>query len=150
MVPSPTLLSRESSVQKQPSRGVLREMCSENIHWKHTTNLHENAHAEVWFQYSSQLYWNCTSAWVFSCKFTTYFQNTFFAEHLWTAASVRFYYEHRVLENNSFCITIFFLSIQLLSELSYPFHLTNSLSPFLLITSSILNFVRFFFCNSFL
>ena len=35
-----------------------------------------------------QLYWNCTSAWVFSCKFASYFQNTFSLEHLWTAASV--------------------------------------------------------------
>ena len=25
-----------------------------------------------------QLYWNRTSAWVFSCKFAAYFQNTFF------------------------------------------------------------------------
>ena len=25
-----------------------------------------------------QLYWNYTSAWVFSCKFATYFQNTFY------------------------------------------------------------------------
>ena len=24
-----------------------------------------------------QLYWNYTSAWVFSCKFAVYFQNTF-------------------------------------------------------------------------
>ena len=28
-----------------------------------------------------------TSAWVFSCKFAAYFQNTFSYEHLWTAAS---------------------------------------------------------------
>ena len=32
-----------------------------------------------------------------------------------------------------------FLSIQLLNDLSYPFHLTYILSPFLLITFSILN-----------
>ena len=25
-----------------------------------------------------QIYWNHTSAWVFSCKFAVYFQNTFF------------------------------------------------------------------------
>ena len=25
-----------------------------------------------------QLYWNHTSAWVFSCKFAAYFQNTFY------------------------------------------------------------------------
>ena len=34
-----------------------------------------------------QRYWNHTSAWVFSCKFASYFQNSFFLEHLWTAAS---------------------------------------------------------------
>ena len=34
-----------------------------------------------------QLYWNRTSAWVFSCKFTAYFKNTFSKEHLWMAAS---------------------------------------------------------------
>ena len=33
-----------------------------------------------------QLYWNRTSAWVFSCKFAAYFQNTFSQEHLWVAA----------------------------------------------------------------
>ena len=37
-----------------------------------------------------QLYWNRTLAWVFSCKFDAYFQNTFSSEHLWTAASVIF------------------------------------------------------------
>ena len=34
-----------------------------------------------------QLYRNHTSAWVFSCKFATYFQNTFPYEHLWIATS---------------------------------------------------------------
>ena len=34
-----------------------------------------------------QLYLNRTSAWVFSCKFAAYFQNTFSMEHLWVAAS---------------------------------------------------------------
>ena len=34
-----------------------------------------------------QLYWNRTSAWVFSCQFAAYFQNTFSWEHLWTTAS---------------------------------------------------------------
>ena len=35
-----------------------------------------------------QLYLNCISPWVFSCKFAAYFQNTFSGEHLWTAPSV--------------------------------------------------------------
>ena len=34
-----------------------------------------------------QLYGNHTSTWVFSCKFATYFQNTFSQEHRWRAAS---------------------------------------------------------------
>ena len=32
-------------------------------------------------------YPNRTSAWIFSCKFAAYFQNTFSQEHLWRAAS---------------------------------------------------------------
>ena len=39
-----------------------------------------------------QLCWNQTSAWVFSCKFASYFQNIFFQEHLWVAASVLYTY----------------------------------------------------------
>ena len=31
-----------------------------------------------------------TLAWIFSCKFAAYFQNIFFQEHLWTAASEAF------------------------------------------------------------
>ena len=36
---------------------------------------------------AKQLYWNRTLAWVFSCKFAAYFQNTFSQEQLWMAAS---------------------------------------------------------------
>ena len=36
---------------------------------------------------AKQLYWNHTSTWLFSCKNVAYFQNTFFIEHLWVAAS---------------------------------------------------------------
>ena len=36
---------------------------------------------------SCQLYWNRTSAWMFSCEFAAHFQNTFFKENLWTTAS---------------------------------------------------------------
>ena len=41
---------------------------------------------------------------------------------------------------------VFFLSIQLLNELLYPFHLTYNLSPFILIAFSILNSFKFVFC----
>ena len=37
---------------------------------------------------SLQLYWNRTSARMFSCKFAAYFQSTFSKEHLWMAVSV--------------------------------------------------------------
>ena len=40
---------------------------------------------------AKQLYSKHTSAWVFSCKFAGYFQNTFYEEHLLTAASVIVY-----------------------------------------------------------
>ena len=37
---------------------------------------------------SKQLYWNHTSAQVFSCKFAAYFQKTFSQERFWVTASV--------------------------------------------------------------
>ena len=57
------------------SRGVLRKNCSENKEQIYRGN----THIKVWFQYkvAFQLYWNHTSAWVFSCKFAAYFQTTF-------------------------------------------------------------------------
>ena len=70
--------------QKQPSRGVLKKSCSENM---------------------QQLYWNRTFAWVISCKFAAYFQNTFPQEHLWTAASEiskRTFFNCWVIKSNSF------------------------------------------------
>ena len=39
------------------------------------------------YKLTKQRYWNHTLAWVFSCKFAAYFQNTFSKEHLWRAAS---------------------------------------------------------------
>ena len=36
---------------------------------------------------AEQLYWNHPSIWVFSCKFTLYFQNTFSSKYLRRAAS---------------------------------------------------------------
>ena len=36
---------------------------------------------------AKQRFWNRTSAWVLSCKFAAYFQNTFSQEHLWVTAS---------------------------------------------------------------
>ena len=43
-----------------------------------------------------------TSTWVFSCKFAAYFQNTFFWEHLWVAASgiLRFFLKLQEFQTN--------------------------------------------------
>ena len=36
---------------------------------------------------ATQLYWNRSSAWLFSFKFAAYCQNIFSQEHIWRAAS---------------------------------------------------------------
>ena len=61
--------------QKQPSRGVLSKMCSENMQQIYRrTPMPECDFNKV----ALRLYWNHTLAWVFSCKFAGYFQNTFY------------------------------------------------------------------------
>ena len=57
-----------------PEAAIQRCSWEKELHWKTLKNI-------------IQLYWNCTSAWMFSCKFAAYFQNSFSQEHLWTAAS---------------------------------------------------------------
>ena len=71
-------MSGNSELQKQPPRGVPRKKCSENIQqiYRKTPMLKCN------FNKALELYWNHTSAWVFSCKFPAYFQCTFSSEHL--------------------------------------------------------------------
>ena len=60
--------------QKQPSRGVLRKWSSKNLQQMYRKKPMPKGHFN---KVTLQLYWNCTLAWVFSCKFATYFQNTF-------------------------------------------------------------------------
>ena len=63
-----------TNIQKQPPRGVPRKKCSENMQQIYRrTPMPKCDFNKV----AKQLYWNCTSAWVFSCKFTAYFQNIF-------------------------------------------------------------------------
>ena len=57
------------NLQKQPPRGVLWKMCSENM--------------KQIYRRTPMLRFQC----VFSCKLAAYFQNTFSKEHLWTVAS---------------------------------------------------------------
>ena len=60
--------------QKEPTKGVLRKRCAENMHQIYRrTPMSKCGFNKV----EKQLYWNHTSAWVFSCKFAAYFKNTF-------------------------------------------------------------------------
>ena len=61
--------------QKQPSRGVLRKRCSENMQQIYRrTPIPKCDFNKV----ALQIYWNCTLTWLFSCKFAAHFQNGFF------------------------------------------------------------------------
>ena len=71
-------------LQKQPSTDVLKKTCSENMQ-----QIYRRTPMPVcdFNKITKQLYWNGTLAWLFSCRFVAYFQNTFSLEHFWTAAS---------------------------------------------------------------
>ena len=73
-------------VQNQPSRSVLKKICSESMQQIYRgTPMPKCDFNKV----ALELYWNHTLAWMFSCKFAAFFQNTFSEEHLWVAASNR-------------------------------------------------------------
>ena len=75
--------------QKQPSRGVLRKRCSENIEQIYRrTNMPECDFNKV----AKQLSWNRTSAWVFCCKLGAYFQNTRFPYFLFKGDMINIFY----------------------------------------------------------
>ena len=77
-------ISTRSCSQKQPSRGVVRKSCCENrLQIYRRTPMSQCDFSTV----ALQLYWNHTSARVFSCMSAAYF-HTFLYEHLWRAASV--------------------------------------------------------------
>ena len=63
-----------NEIQKQPPRGFLKKRCSENVQQIDRGTLMPKCDFN---KFAKQLYWNCTSAWVFSCKIPAYFQNTF-------------------------------------------------------------------------
>ena len=70
-------------MQKQPSRGVLRKRFSENMRQIYRRTPMPKCDFK---KIAKKLFWYQTSAWVLSCKFAAYFQNTFPSEHLWTTA----------------------------------------------------------------
>ena len=68
----------------QSFKGVLRKRCCENIQqiYRRSPMLKCDFN-----KVAKQLNWNRILAWVFSCKFVTYFQKNFSKEQLWRAAS---------------------------------------------------------------
>ena len=60
--------------QKQPPRGVLKKNCSENMQQIYRKTPIPKCDFN---KFAKELYWNRTLAWVFSCRFAAYFQNTF-------------------------------------------------------------------------
>ena len=77
--------------QKQPSVDFLIKRCSESI-----PQIYRRAPMLkcVFTKVEKEIYWNHTTGWVFisMSKFAAYFQNTFFWEHIWNAASGGYYW----------------------------------------------------------
>ena len=74
------------------------------------------------------------------------FSNLFLLHNLTNLIKFSLFLNISVLKNIHSFIPCLFLSIQLLKELSYPFHLTYNLSPFLFIIFSTLNSVLILIC----
>ena len=74
--------------QKQPSKSAFCKRCSENMQQIYRTTPMAKRNKCDFNKVAKQLLWNLISTWVLSCKFAGYFQNTFYKEHLWMAASV--------------------------------------------------------------
>ena len=78
MIPKRPIFKSNSSIisneQKQPSRDVLRKRCSRNMQQIYRRTPMSKCDFN---KIAKQLYWNHTSAYVFSCKFATYFRTTF-------------------------------------------------------------------------
>ena len=89
-------------MQKQPSRGVLRKICSENVLQIYRRKPMPKCDFN---KIALQLYWNRTSAWMFPCILATYFQSTFSFEHLWTTAFVNVYEIHLFI----LCFMLFYV-----------------------------------------
>ena len=62
-----------------------RSSHSEVLCWKGVLKKCSKLTGDHRCQSAKHFYWNRTLAWVFSCKFAAYFQNTFSREHLWMA-----------------------------------------------------------------
>ena len=79
--------SPEHYLQKQPPKDAPRKRCSENMPQIYRrTPMPKCDFNKV--------------AWVFSFKFVAYFQNTFYQEHFWVAASIPVKQRHYLLSIN--------------------------------------------------
>ena len=88
-------------------------MCSANIQQIYKrTPMRKSDFSKV----ADQLLCNHTSAWVFSCKFVAYFQNSCFDEHLWGTTSVNLH---------STCLPYFLIKIRVKFGLFSDIFLTS-------------------------
>ena len=78
------LTTKVPIIPKHSSIGVRRKRCSGNRQPICRKTPMPNCDFN---KVALQLYWNHMSAWVFSCKFAAYFQNTFSWEFIWRTAS---------------------------------------------------------------
>ena len=102
-------------IQKQSPIGVLQKMCSANMQQIYRrTPMRKCDFRNV----ANQLYWNHTSAGVFTCKFAVYLQNRCFDEYLWGTTSANFY---------STCLPYFSIQIHLKFGLFSVIFLTRSM-----------------------
>ena len=119
-----SLNSLKSATEKQPPRGILKKRCSENMQqiYRRTPMLKCDFN-----KVAKQLYWNCTSARVFSCKFAAYFQNTFSLEQLRMAATsgYRINTEKNFVEKSIYVTAFYTASLQFL-VLEWNFRSNNS------------------------
>ena len=98
--------------QKKPARGVLKKRCSENMQQLYRTAPMPKCDFN---KVAKQLHWNQTLAWVFSCKFAAYFQNTFFKNLLHIFRTL-------FLKNTSGRLLLYFLDILLRFQTTVLLH----------------------------
>ena len=102
-------------IQEQSPIGVLQIMCSTNIQQIYRrTPTQKNELSK----FANQLYWNQISAWVFSCKFSAYLQESCFDEYLWETTSANFH---------STCLPYFSIRIRVKFRLFFNIFLISSM-----------------------
>ena len=116
-----------SSYVQSSQAGVLRKRFSENMHRIYRRTPMPKCDLN---KVAKQLYWNHTSEWVFSYKFAAYFQNAFFKEHLWVAAS-----ENRYQLDGGLVKKLFLRSVAVICGVGGLSHCINSKNSYMLLIS---------------